>query len=118
MNTNKELQQLNNRLDKCCRKLTAAKKRGDKEIIMQAQAEQEKLRKAVAVLKNQQGKEVSEKTEAIKSLPFNRELSKQEQADMGKLKKTVRGLVVVHPLTAAGRELGLSQVTGFAPKPF
>ncbi len=26
---------------------------------------------------------------------------------MGKLKKSVRGLVVVHPMTALGREMGL-----------
>lgn len=33
---------------------------------------------------------------------------------MGKLKKSVRGLVVVHPMTALGREMGLKEMTGFA----
>lgn len=28
---------------------------------------------------------------------------------MGKLKKSVRGLVVVHPMTALGREMGLAR---------
>ncbi|SQB40511.1 Protein of uncharacterised function (DUF2810) [Citrobacter koseri] len=32
---------------------------------------------------------------------------------MGKLKKSVRGLVVVHPMTALGREMGLKEMTGF-----
>lgn len=32
---------------------------------------------------------------------------------MGKLKKSVRGLVVVHPMTELGREMGLKEMTGF-----
>ena len=42
----------------------------------------------------------------------------KEQADMGKLKKSVRGLVVVHPMTALGREMGLKEMTGFAKSEF
>jgi ribosome-associated protein len=45
-------------------------------------------------------------------------LTKAEQADMGKLNKSVKGLVVVHPLTALGREMGIKDVTGFAPAKF
>ncbi len=37
---------------------------------------------------------------------------------MGKLKKSVRGLVVVHPMTALGREMGLKEMTGFARSEF
>lgn len=37
----------------------------------------------------------------------------KEQADMGKLKKSVRGLVVVHPMTALGREMGWKRWPGF-----
>ena len=44
--------------------------------------------------------------------------TKKEQADMGKLKKSVRGLVVVHPMTALGREMGLKEMTGFAKSEF
>jgi len=51
-------------------------------------------------------------------LAFNRPLTPAEQADMGKLKKSVRGLIVVHPLTAIGREIGVEVVTGFAPRKF
>jgi ribosome-associated protein len=118
MNINKELQQLNNRLDKCRRKLAAAQQRGDKAISVEAQAEIEKLTKAVEAIKTQKGKLVSNKTTEVKTLAFKRVLTKKEQGDMGKLKKSVRGLVVVHPLTAMGRELGVSAVTGYAPKEF
>ena len=48
-------------------------------------------------------------------MPFRRAITKKEQADMGKLKKSVRGLVVVHPMTALGREMGLKEMTGFCP---
>lgn len=37
---------------------------------------------------------------------------------MGTLKKAVRGIVVVHPMTALGREMGLKEVTGYAKKRF
>ena len=50
--------------------------------------------------------------------PFRRAITKKEQADMGKLKKSVRGLVVVHPMTALGREMGLKEMTGFARSEF
>ncbi len=52
------------------------------------------------------------------SLPFRRAITKKEQADMGKLKKSVRGLVVVHPMTALGREMDLKEMTGFARSEF
>jgi len=54
----------------------------------------------------------------IQHLPFHRALTKAEQADMGQLKKSVKGLVVVHRMTALGREMGLTEVTGFAPAKF
>ena len=46
------------------------------------------------------------------------EALEKEQADMGTLKKVVRGIVVVHPMTALGREMGLKVVTGYAKKAF
>ena len=51
-------------------------------------------------------------------MPFSREITKKEQADMGSLKKAVRGIEVVHPMTALGREMGLKVVTGYAKKEF
>ena len=55
---------------------------------------------------------------ALLDMPFSREITKEEQADMGKLKKSVKGLVVVHPMTKLGKELRLDAMTGFAPKKF
>lgn len=118
MNIKQELQRLNNKLDKSNRKLAAAKQRGDQAIVLQFQAEIELLTKGIASAKNQNDREIGSKGNIIKALAFNRELTKEEQADMGKLKKSVRGLIVVHPLTALGRELAILKVTGFAPKKF
>jgi ribosome-associated protein len=47
-------------------------------------------------------------------MSFRRAIHKKEKADMGKLKNSVRGLVVVHQMTELGRELGLKDMTGFA----
>ena len=118
MNIKQELQNLNNKLDKSSRKLAAAKKREDQAIVLQFEAEIESLTKAITSAKNKNDREVSSKGNSIKALAFNRVLTKEEQADMGKLKKSVRGLVVVHPLTAIGRELAIKKMTGFAPKKF
>ncbi len=118
MNIKQELQNLNNKLEKSTRKLAAAKIRGDQPIVLQFQTEIESLTKAIAHAKSQNDREVSDQGDSIKALAFNRVLTKEEQADMGKLKKSVRGLVVVHPLTALGRKLAVEKVTGFAPKEF
>ena len=118
MKLNQELQQLNNKLDKCQRKLAAAKQRNDQPIVLQFKREIEATTKLIAAMKSQKTQQLSSKGELVKALAFNRVLTKAEQADMGKLKKSVRGIVVVHPLTALGKEVGVDKVTGFAPKPF
>jgi len=118
MNFKEELQTLNNRLDKYRGKMVSAKQRNDRVIIAQFQTEIDSLTQKIAHLKSQQGEQMSSKGSSIKALAFNRTLTKAEQADMGKLKKTVRGLVVVHPMTALGREIGVTTVTGFAPAKF
>ncbi len=118
MNLKQELQQLNDRLDKYRRKLAAAEKRGDHGVILQFKQEINAVTKQIASVKNQQTRQLNKKGTDVKSLPFSRELTKAEQADMGKLKKLVRGLVVVHPMTALGRQMGVIKVTGYAPKPF
>ena len=51
-------------------------------------------------------------------MPFKRPITKKEQADIGKLKKAVRGLIIVHPMTALGREMGLDDMTGFSKTDF
>ncbi|GAL03110.1 YibL family ribosome-associated protein [Photobacterium aphoticum] len=118
MNLKQELQQLNNRLDKLRRKLAGAKDRGDQAIAGQAMQEIETITKKINQVKGQKQRQLSKQSGDVKSLAFKRALTKAEQADMGKLKKSVKGLVVVHPMTALGREMGLKEVTGFAPKAF
>lgn len=44
---------------------------------------------------------------------FQRVIIKKEQVDMGKLKKSVRGLVVVYLMIVLGREMGLQEMIGF-----
>ena len=69
-------------------------------------------------LRSVQSQKLSKEAQKLMSLPFRRAITKKEQADMGKLKKSVRGLVVVHPMTALGREMGLKEMTGFARSEF
>ena len=118
MNLKQELQQLNNRLDKLRRKLAGAKERGDKAIAGQATQEIEAITKKINSVKSKQQRQVYKESGDVKSMAFKRVLTKAEQADMGKLKKSVKGLVVVHPMTALGREMGIKEVTGFAPQAF
>lgn len=118
MSVNKELQQLNNRLDKCKNKLSAAVSRRDQPIISQAEKEIEQLTKKINQIKHKQSYDLNKERKRLLDMPFQRELTKEEQADLGRLKKSVKGLVVVHPLTKIGKELRLEAVTGFAPKSF
>ena len=118
MNLKQELQKLNDRLDKYRRKLAAAEQRKDQIIIVQFKNGIDEVSTKIAALKSQQTHQLSNKSRAIKGLAFHRPLTKAEQSDMGKLKKSVPGLVVVHPTTALGREIGVEAVTGFAPAEF
>lgn len=118
MSLNAELQTLNNKKDKIRRKLDKAESRNDRDMVDVAKRELKDVEKQLTKLKGQQGRQNSDKAEKLKALAFNRVLTKQEQADLGKLKKSVKGLVTVHPLTALGRELGVEQMTGYSSKPF
>ncbi|ADN77397.1 conserved hypothetical protein [Ferrimonas balearica DSM 9799] len=118
MKLKQELHQLNNKLNGAKRKLDAAHRRGDQPVIDQFNEEVAALTKRIESVKTTLNRQVNQQGAKVQSLPFHRALSKEEQADLGKLKKTVRGLVVVHPMTALGRQMGLEQVTGFAPKKF
>lgn len=118
VNIKQELQNINNKLDKLRRRLAKAQLVHDQPNIVNIKWELAKLEKQKLEIGGQQARQNSSKGEAIKAMPFNRALTKKEQADMGKFKKTVRGLVVVHPMTALGKEIGVTEVTGFAPKEF
>ncbi|PWI34320.1 hypothetical protein DI392_04195 [Vibrio albus] len=118
MSNKTQSQQLNNRLDKCKHKLAVAKSRGDNEMISKFTDEVESLTKQVNSLKGKQEYELNKERKKLSDMPFNREITKAEQADLGKLKKSVRGLVVVHPMTKLGKALRLEVMTGFAPRQF
>ncbi|WP_058910566.1 YibL family ribosome-associated protein [Entomohabitans teleogrylli] len=85
-----------------------------------AELEQEKatLESEIERLRGVRAGKLSKEAQKLLQMPFRREITKKEQADMGKLKKSVRGLVVVHPMTALGREMGLKAMTGFASSEF
>lgn len=118
MSQQNELQQLNNRLDKCRHKLEAAQKRADKAMIYQFELEISQISKKVAQLNHKKSYDLNKERKALLEMPFIRALTKEEKADQGKLKKSVKGLVIIHPLTKLGKELKLEEMTGFAPKEF
>ena len=83
-----------------------------------AELEKEKATLEIERLRSVQSQKLSKEAQKLMSMPHRRAITKKEQADMGKLKKSVRGLVVVHPMTALGREMGLKEMTGFAKSEF
>lgn len=118
MNTKEQIQKLNNRLDKSKSRLAAADQRGDDDAATTIRHDIDKMTRKITRLKGMQAQQVSSKSNNVKSLKFKRPITKAEQTDMGKLKKSVRGLVVVHPMTALGRTMDIKVVTGFAPQEF
>ncbi len=118
MSVKNDIQQLNNRLDTCRHKLESAKSRGDQEMISKFTDEIESLTKKANQLKHKQSYDLNKERKNLLDMPFSREITKAEQADLGKLKKSVKGLVIVHPTTKIGKELRLEVMTGFAPKAF
>ena len=72
--------------------------------------EKETLEAEIARLREVHSQKLSKEAQKLTKLPFRRA--------MGKLKKSVRGLIVVHPMTELGREMGLKEMTGFAKSEF
>jgi ribosome-associated protein len=118
MSMKQEIQQLSNLLDIANHKLEAAKERSDYNMMAKFNADVDNLNKKLAQLKHKQNYELNKERKALLDMPFSRPITKEEQADMGKLKKSVKGLVVVHPTTKMGKELRVEVMTGFAPKKF
>ena len=85
-----------------------------------AELEKEKatLEIEIARLHAVRNQKLSKEAQKLQALPYRRAITKKEQADMGKLKKSVRGLVIVHPMTALGREMELQEMTGFSQTDF
>nr|WP_086940920.1 YibL family ribosome-associated protein [Thaumasiovibrio occultus] len=118
MSMKNEIQQLRNRLDACQRKLNAARARGDQVIVTQFTDEIAKIEKKIAHINHKIKFHLGKERKALMDMAFSREITKEEQADLGKLKKSVKGLVIVHPMTKLGKELRLETMTGYAPAKF
>lgn len=113
-----EIKRLSDLLDALNHKDATVIQQGNPELIAQHTKEKEKLATEIERLKNVRGEKLSAEAQKLSKLPFSREITKKEQADMGALKKSARGLIVVHPMTALGREMGLKEMTGFSKTEF
>lgn len=113
-----EIKTLSDKLDALTRKEPLLLEAGDAEKLGELLKEKEKLVIELERLRGVREEKLSKEAQKLKQLPFNRAITKKEQANMGALKKSVRGLIVVHPMTALGREMGLTEVTGFAKAAF
>ncbi|HAZ6230724.1 TPA: YibL family ribosome-associated protein [Escherichia coli] len=111
-----EIKRLSDRLDAIRHQQADLVEAADK----YAELEKEKatLEAEIARLREVHSQKLSKEAQKLMKMPFQRAITKKEQADMGKLKKSVRGLVVVHPMTALGREMGLQEMTGFSKTAF
>lgn len=118
MNIKEQIQQANNHLDKYKHQLEAAESRGDEAMITKFTQNIATLTAELNSLHGKQDYDLNKERKRVSDMPFYREITKQEQADIGKLKKSVKGLVIVHPMTKLGKALRLDAMTGFAPRPF
>lgn len=113
-----EIKRLSDRLDILRHRAASYLESGDAEKLGEAVREQETIEAELAKLRETREQTLSKEAQKLQSMPFKRAITKKEQADMGTLKKKVRGIVVVHPMTALGREMGLKEMTGFARTEF
>lgn len=113
-----EIKRLSDMLDALNHKDTTVIQQGNVDLIAQHMKEKEKMAAEIQRLKEVRVKNLSVQAQELTKMPFSRVITKKEQADMGSLKKVARGLIVVHPMTALGREMGLKEVTGYAKKAF
>ena len=113
-----EIKTLSDKLDALNHKEASLLASGDSEKLGELLKEQEKLTAEIERLRNVRSEKLSKEAQKLQKMPFSRVITRKEQANMGALKKSVRGLIVVHPTTALGREMGLKEMTGFARTPF
>lgn len=118
MKEHAEIKRLSDLLDAMNHKDPSVIQQGNVDLIAQHMKEKEKLAAEIQRLKEVRVKNLSAEAQKLAQLPFSRAITKKEQADMGTLKKAARGIIVVHPMTALGREMGLKEVTGYAKKAF
>ncbi|MBV7404822.1 YibL family ribosome-associated protein [Enterobacter sp. ENT03] len=113
-----EIKRLSDRLDAIRHQQAAISLAEAADKYAELEKEKETLEGEIARLRALHGHKLSKDAQKLADMPFRRAITKKEQADMGKLKKSVRGLVVVHPMTELGREMELKEMTGFSKTEF
>jgi ribosome-associated protein len=113
-----EIKRLSDRLDLIGHQQASLSLVESAEKYAELEKEKETIKVELERLRSQYGQKLSKEAQKLMSMPFKRAITKKEQADLGKLKKSVRGLVVVHQMTALGREMGLKEMTGFSKTDF
>lgn len=113
-----EIKALSDKLDALTRREPLLLESGEADKLGELLKEKEKVVLELERLRNVREAKLSKEAQKLKQLPFSRTITKKEQANLGALKKSVRGIVVVHPMTALGREMGLKEMTGFAKNAF
>lgn len=113
-----EIKRLSDKLDALKRQSQPLLANGQLTELGELVKEQQEIEEQLARLRALRDSKLSQEAQKLQKLPFSRVISKKEQADMGALKKRVKGLVVIHPMTALGREMGLREMTGFASHNF
>ncbi|MEI9534749.1 YibL family ribosome-associated protein [Moellerella wisconsensis] len=113
-----QIKLLNDRLDLTRHKMASMQLTNETEKYAELEKEKATLEIEIARLKAVRHQKLSKEAQKLVDMPFKRPITKKEQADIGKLKKAVRSLIIVHPLTALGREMGLDDMTGFSKTDF
>ena len=112
-----EIKRLSDRLDLIRHQMAGLSLVDSAEKYAELEKETAKLEAEIERLREVKSQKLSKEAQKLMNMPHRRAITK-EQADMGKLKKSVRGLVVVHPMTELGREMGLKEMTGFCKTAF
>ena len=113
-----EIKRLSDRLDLSRHQMAGLSLVDSAEKYAELEKEKTTLEAEIIRLREVQGQKLSKEAQKLMSLPHRRAITKKEQADMCKLKNSVRGLVIVHPMTALGREMNLKEMTGFSKTEF
>lgn len=117
-NEKAKIKLLSDRLDFIRHKMASLSLSDEAEKYAGFEKEKTELETEIARLKAVRNNKLSKEAQKLEDMPFKRLITKKEQADIGKLKKTVRGLIIVHPMTALGREMELVGMTGFSKTDF
>lgn len=113
-----EIKQLSDQLDTLKRKIQPLLDNGQLAQASPFIQEQQTIEAELTRLRAQRESKLSKEALKLKQRLFSRAITKKEQANLGTLKKSVKGIIVVHPMTALGREMELKEMMGFANQSF